>query len=264
VGRWGDSVRANIEAWHSDLKATVGEGFSIYAAHNLHMLVYAASMDGQGAIAMHAGKDYAKLTGGDTIFQLLTLIRFGRFDEVSEIIAPAEGDISTGVWDFAYGYASLRTGDGDAAGAHLASLRKLAELSVATFPSSARHPARRVLGLLVGILEGEIARVSGDLPAAITSFERAVALDDELEVDEPEPIPFPARHWLGAVLLEARRPLDAERVYREDLRQHPHNGWALLGLQLALRAQGKATVDVDEDLRASWSRADSWIRASRF
>jgi len=264
VGRWGDSVRANLEAWHSDLKAATGEGFAIYPPHNLHMLVYAASMDGQGAIAMRAGRDYAKLTGGDTIFQLLTLIRFGRFDEVSDIIAPAGGDISTGVWEFAYGYASLRTAQADAAGGHLANLRQLAEHSVAIFPSSARHPARRVLGLLAGILQGEIARVSGNVPAAITAFERAVALDDELEVDEPEPIPFPARHWLGAVLLDAGRPLDAERVYREDLRQHPHNGWALLGLQLALKAQGKPTVDVDEDLRASWSRSDTWIRASRF
>ncbi|MFL6278542.1 MAG: tetratricopeptide repeat protein [Vicinamibacterales bacterium] len=264
VGRWGDSVRANVEAWHSDLKASVGEGFAIYAPHNLHMLVYAASMDGQGAIAMRAGRDYAKLTGGDTMFQLLTLIRFGRFDEVSDVIAPAEGDISIGVWEFAYGYASLRTGQRDAAGAHLASLRTLAEHSVATFNSSARHPARRVLGLLVGILEGEIARVSGDVPAAVSAFERAVALDDELEVDEPEPLPFPARHWLGAFLLEAKRPVDAERVYREDLRQHPHNGWSLLGLQLALKAQGKPTADVDADLQASWSRSDTWIRASRF
>ena len=32
---------------------------------------------------MRAGKDYAKLTRGDTMFQVLTLIRFGRFDEVS-------------------------------------------------------------------------------------------------------------------------------------------------------------------------------------
>ena len=63
VGRWGDSVRANLEAWHSDQKAAIGEGFAIYPEHNLHMLLYAASYDGQGAIAMRAGKDYAKLTG---------------------------------------------------------------------------------------------------------------------------------------------------------------------------------------------------------
>ena len=51
------------------------------ASHNLHMLVYAASMDRQGAIAMQAGKDFAKLTG-NTFHQVLTLTRFGRFDEV--------------------------------------------------------------------------------------------------------------------------------------------------------------------------------------
>ncbi len=56
VGRWGDSVRANLEAWHSDQKAAIGEGFAIYPEHNLHMLLYAASYDGQGAIAMRAGK----------------------------------------------------------------------------------------------------------------------------------------------------------------------------------------------------------------
>ena len=76
-----------------------------------------------------------------------------------------------------------------------------------------------------------------------------MALDDELEVDEPEPLPFPARHWLGAALLDAGRHADAERVYREDLAQHPHNGWALLGLQLALKGQGKPTADVDADCR---------------
>lgn len=263
VGRWGDSVRANIEAWHSDLKAAAGEGFAIYPAHNLHMLVYAASMDGQGAIAMRAGKDYAKLTRGDTMFQLLTLIRFGRFDEVLEITTRPQDDIPAGAWEFAYGYAKLRGGQTDAAGAHLAALRKLAETSSATSSSAARHPARRLLGVLVGILEGEIERSAGNSSAGLAAFARAVALDDDLEVDEPEPLPFPARHWLAAALLEAGRHGDAERVYREDLREHPHNGWALVGLQLALKAQRKPTSDVDADLRASWSRSDTWIRASR-
>ncbi len=91
-----------------------------------------------------------------------------------------------------------------------------------------------------------------------------MTLDDELEYDEPEPLPFPARHWLGAALLEAKRPGDAERVYREDLKDHPHNGWSLLGLQMALKAQGKSASDVEADLAKSWSRSDTWIRASRF
>ena len=264
VGRWGDSVRANIEAWHSDLKAAAGEGFAIYPSHNLHMLVYAAAMDGQGAVAMRAGKDYAKLMRGDSMFQVLTLIRFGRFDEVLEITTKPQGDIQGGTWEFAHGYAKLRTGQADAAGVHLAALRKVSESSQATTNFGARHPAGRLLGVLVGILEGESARSAGDTAAVLAAFERAVALDDQLEVDEPEPLPFPARHWLGAALLEAQRPADAERVYREDLQQHPHNGWALLGLQLALKAQGKSESEVEADLRASWSRSDTWIRGSRF
>jgi tetratricopeptide (TPR) repeat protein len=121
-----------------------------------------------------------------------------------------------------------------------------------------------LIGALAGILEGEIAREAKDLPAAIAAFERAVTLDDELDYDEPEPLPFAARHWLGAALLEAGRHADAERVYRDDLKDHPHNGWSLLGLQQALKAQGKPTSEVDADLTKSWSRSDTWIRASRF
>ena len=89
VGRWGDSVRANLEAWHSDQKAAIGQGFAIYPEHNLHMLLYAASYDGQGAIAMRAGKDYTKLTG-ESFYEVLTLIRFGRFDEVLEVTQSAD------------------------------------------------------------------------------------------------------------------------------------------------------------------------------
>src|SRR6188472_1758451 len=99
VGRWGDSVRANLEAWHSDQKAAIGEGFAIYPEHNLHMLLYAASMDGQGAIAMRAARDYAKLTN-DTSFQVMTLIRFGRFDEVIEVTNRPKPQIQGGLWDF--------------------------------------------------------------------------------------------------------------------------------------------------------------------
>ena len=73
IGRWADGVRANLQAWHSDLKADIGEGLAIYSSHNLHMLLFAASMDGQGAIAVRAGKDYATLTG-DSVFHVLTLI----------------------------------------------------------------------------------------------------------------------------------------------------------------------------------------------
>jgi tetratricopeptide (TPR) repeat protein len=224
------------------------------------MLLYAASMDGQGGIATQAGKDYAKLTK-DSVYQVLTLVRFGRFDEIAAVTNRPSNEASAGLWDFAQGYARLRTGDREAARTFLASAKQIAEKSTATFR---QHDARRLVGSVAAVLEGEILRAEGDLAGAIAAFERAVTLEDELPYDEPEPLPFAARHWLGAALLEAKRFGDAERVYQDELLDHPHNGWSLVGLQQALKAQGKPTTDVDLDLAASWARADTWIRASRF
>jgi tetratricopeptide (TPR) repeat protein len=126
------------------------------------------------------------------------------------------------------------------------------------------HSAHNLVGTLGGILEGEIHRAEGDLDMAIASFQSAVALQDAMIYDEPEPLPFAARHWLGAALLEAKRYPDAERVYREDLSKHPRNGWSLLGLKTALDAQGKPSAELDRQFQASWARSDTWIRASRF
>jgi tetratricopeptide (TPR) repeat protein len=259
IGRWGDSVRANIQAWHSDLKAPIGEGFAIYPQHNLHMLLFAASMDGQGAIAIQAGRDYTKLMKTN-MYHVLTLVRFGRFDEVLEITERPEAAIDAGMWDFAQGYARLRTDEIDFARAHLNRVIEGAQ-SDAVFR---RHSAEHLLGTVAGILEGEIHRAQGDLDAAIAAFRRAVVAEDALQYDEPEPMPFAARHWLGAALLEEGNYPDAERIYREELENHPHNGWSLFGLKAALEGQGRTLPEVDADFEASWARSDTWITGSRF
>jgi tetratricopeptide (TPR) repeat protein len=260
IGRWADGVRANVAAWHSDLKAEHGEGVAIYPTHNLHMLLFAASMDGQGAIAVQAGKDYAKLTG-DPAFHVLTLIRFGRFDEVLAVTERPEQEAAGGLWDFAQGYAHLRNGDSDFAELYLRRVLALAETTTARFQFDS---AKLLLGTVGAILEGEIHRAAGKLDEAMAAFERAVAIEDDLEYSEPEPLPFAARHWLGAALLEAGRPADAERVYREALDDHPNNGWSLFGLQAALAAQDRPSAEVNAELEASWARSDTWLRASRF
>ena len=126
------------------------------------------------------------------------------------------------------------------------------------------HPGKDILGIAAAILEGEVHRDAEDLESSIRSFEAAVAQEDALMYDEPEPLPFAARHWLGAALIEAGRYAEAEQVYRAELDDHPHNGWSLFGLKTALNAQGKSSPEVDRDLAASWARADTWLQASRF
>ena len=260
IGRWADGVAANIKAWHSDQKAAYGEGIAIYPQHNLHMLLFAASMDGQGAVATQAGKDYHKLTGS-SMYHALTPLRFGRFDEVLEVTDRPEGEVQGGLWDFAQGYAHLRAGDADFAEVYLNRVRKTAETSKARLRF---HSAETLLGVLVGILEGELHRDAGELDAAVAAVERAVELEDSLGYDEPEPLPFAARHWLGAVLLELERYAEAEQVYRDEIADHPHNGWSLFGLQTAIASQGRIDPAIDADLEASWARSDTWLRSSRF
>ena len=260
VGRWGDAVRASLQAWQSDQRAAKGEGFLTYPVHDLQMLVLAASMDGQSATAISAARGIARLTG-DPMYLGLALVRFGRFQEIDTLGERPSGEMSAGMWDFARGYADARSGKVEAAQRCLERLLGAAGSSRDMFKF---HTAKTLLGTLAGILEGEIHRSAGHAAEAIAAFERAVALNDTIVLDDPEPLPFPARHWLGAALLEAKRFAEAERVYRADLARHPHNGWSLLGVQLALKGQGRTSRAIDAELRASWARADVRIRASRF
>lgn len=266
VGRWGDAVRANIQAWHSDLAAAEGEGFAIYPQHNLHMLLFAASFDGQGAIAIQAGKDYAKIQDGGAFYHVLALVRFGRFDEVLALETPdIEQPIYRGLIEFGRGYAHLREGDTDSAKAYLERVDRAARETDEAV-NFRGHTAAQLLGVTGGILRGEILRAQGRLDEAIAALQRAVEIEDGLRYDEPEPLNFSARHWLGAALLEAGRAPEAERVYRDELTDHPNNGWSLYGLKQALSAQSRAAEAdaASAQLDAAWARSDTRIRASRF
>ncbi|WP_170110365.1 tetratricopeptide repeat protein [Flavilitoribacter nigricans] len=224
------------------------------------MLYYSASFDGQGAIAIQAAKDFARLTG-NTMHQVLALVRFGRFDEILEIDNRPGGDIPGGMWDFAQGYAHLRKHEADFAELYLRRVRVVADTSEAKYRG---HPAAHILGVLAGILESEIQRDSGDLDGAITTLRATVELEDQMQYDEPEPMPFDSRHWLGAALIEAEQYAEAETVYRAELEDHPRNGWSHFGLIQALSKQGKDTTEVRQQYAESWARADHWIQSSRF
>jgi tetratricopeptide (TPR) repeat protein len=193
------------------------------------------------------------------MYQVLTLLRFGRYDEIPAITNRPTGEVAGGFWDFAQGYAAAHNGDMSLARDYLEKVQTLADESTAKFRF---HDAEQLMGLSAAILEGEILRLEGDLDGAIASFERAAEFDDQQPYDEPEPIPYAARHWLGAALLEAGRFEEAEDVFRTELDDHPHNVWSLHGLKAALAALGKTDTAVDADFEESTARMDVWITSS--
>ena len=67
-------------------------------------------------------------------------------------------------------------------------------------------------------------------------------------------------------LLDAGKPAEAEKVYREDLVKHPNLGWGLFGLMQALEAQGKTreAALAKKDFDKAWAGADVTLTSSRF
>ncbi len=265
IGRYSDAVRANQNAWHVDQQAAYGGPPGIYPSHNLHMLLFAATLDGQSAVAIQAAKDLAKVARNSAFYYPVVLATFGRWDEVLEIEDTPDDRFHEGMWRFARGMAELRTDNRESAKDELRRLRAIVD----ELPESAsfrRHPQTDLLGITAGILEGEIAAAEQRYDDAVGILRHAIEIEDDLEYDEPEPWHLPARHVLGAILLEMDRAADAELVYREALVDHPNNGWSLFGLEQALRAQGRGVEadDVHAEYERHWSRRDIWLRSSRF
>ena len=266
IGRWGDAVRGNQQAWHADQKAAHGGPPGVYPSHNLHMLLNAAVMDGQSAVAIQAAKDLAGHRGPWGAYIPLTYAAFGRWSEILASDGPTSDDAMELVaWSFSRGLAYLRMGHIDVAADYLDEIDEtLADADPnATFRYS---PLADVVALPRSILAGEILNARGKPDEAVAVLEAGIVKEDGLIYSEPRAWHMPVRHTLGAILLENDRAAEAERVYRDALEDLPNQGWAYFGLTQALDAQMK-TAQAQEARREFdryWERADTWLRSSRF
>ena len=131
------------------------------------------------------------------------------------------------------------------------------------------RPADDFVAQFIGasnLLAGEIAARRQKYDEAIKVLREGVKLEESLPYTEPPYWPVPVRQYLGAALLMAGQPGEAEQVYRADLQRNPNNGWSLLGLTQSLRAQHKGSdADASEQqFKSAWTHADVILAASRF
>jgi tetratricopeptide (TPR) repeat protein len=164
------------------------------------------------------------------------------------------------MYEFSQAYAALKLGDTDRARATLATLDELAQTSTARFRF---HDGKDIIGALAGILEGEIAWEEGKLEAAAEAFRKATRYYDSLNYDEPEPLPFSPRHWLGAAYLELGAYDAALTEYQLDLDDHPNNVWSLYGVSAALEGMGRGTDESAAALQEALDYADIWLASSK-
>lgn len=278
VGRYHEGSLANekaIEADRAYLAQCREQGiYPIgYVPHNYHFLAACAGFEGDRAKAVEASHvlsvnvdhDLMKVDGLGTlqhywINYLYTYVRFGMWEEILREPRPAE-DLAypEAVWHFARGMALARTGDPEAAAAeHAALLERSRQPEVARLTIWDINPVSKVLAVADAVLAGEIAAARGDFSDALERLHRAVEHEADMKYNEPPDWLVSTRLNLGAVLLEAGRPGEAERVFQDDLRIYPENGWALRGLETSLRAQGRAeeAERVRDRFETAWKRAD--------
>ena len=286
TGRYAEAVEANQRAIRVDEEQDVeGEEATTYALayhpHNYHFLCYAASMAGRREVALDAARTLAEKVDRQMMRQpgfgalqhylvtpLRVMVRFGMWEKILDEPSPPDDLLyPAGTWRYARAMALARTGHPAEAEAELARLREiqaapaLEEMSVWDLNSGAA-----LLAVAVQVVRGEIAAARGQHEAAIDALRKSVRREADLTYDEPPPWHLPVRHVLGAVLLEADLPAEAERVYEEALDRFPENGYALYGLTEALERQDRdeEARRVRKRFRNAWRTADVELPASRF
>ena len=193
-------------------------------------------------------------------------VRFGLWEEMLALPAPDSKLIGLTV-GYLYGRAVALAATGRIAESRstLDELQKVAAAAPVD-AGAGQNTLKSVLAIAIPIVEARIADSEGRSKDVLTLLGQAVAAEDRLAYDEPKNWFFPARHLLGAALLKQGAASEAERVYREDLRQNPANGWSLYGLSVALKTQGKAkeASQVAKQFAESWRYSDVTLMASAF
>jgi tetratricopeptide (TPR) repeat protein len=296
-GNYHDVVVSNSDAIAADRKFLEREGalnfYSLYRCHNYHFKLYGAMFLGQYQPALAAAEEMiatlpeallkvasppmADWTEGFVPMKLHVLIRFGKWREIIDEPLPENRDlycVTTAMLHYAKGIAQAVLGNIEAAEAAQA----LFQAAYDKVPDSRyvfNNTCRDILAVAEEMLKGELAYRKGNHDEAFAHLQRSIELDDTLPYDEPWAWMQPARHALGALLLEQERLVEAEAVYRADLGldhtlsracQHPDNVWSLHGFHECLSRLGKTEEALMVKLRLdlALARADTPIKASCF
>ncbi len=283
VGRYADAITANRHAVHADdvfIEGQKPHGLYplAYYPHNHHFLAFAATLTGESALAIEAAKRTAATTPVQVAKQVpflepylyypyLTLVTFGRWDDLLAMpLPPADLAYSRAMAQYARGVALAARQRFAEAQAALDTLTQIAGSGTQAYAAAGWTTPSTNLQIATHALLGEIAARRGALQEGVEHFRQAMKIEDDQLYTEPPDGYSPIRHSLAAVLLQAGGAVEAERLYREDLKRFPENGWSLFGLAQALRAQGKGAeaADVDARFARAWAGADVTLTASRF
>lgn len=286
LGRFLDSYEANrraVEADENYITQCRAQGIYPlnYYPHNIHFLTWSAMVLGRPEAALAAARKIVdkvppELAADKNVWALYetflsqpyyVLTRFGMWEKMLAEPKPrVESQFMTGIWHYGRALAYIFTDRPAEAKRELGLLSSTREAMATVEHYIGFGTAGRLLTIAEEIVLGELAYAGGDTLKGLAHLERAVRLEDGLRYNEPPDWYFPVRQFLGAMLLDAGRPNEAEVVYAADLRKNPGNGYSLFGLRLALEQQGKSreAEDVARRFNRVWAEATHKLTSSRY
>lgn len=275
---------AGVEADRKYLASAPSGGFygMAYYSHNLHFLADSHMMQGRfgdsqqaaARLTEHLGVHVAHLATMPMVESLLVmrvsvLLRFGRDADILVLKPPpADRPVQMAWHHFARGVALARTGKVGEAVAERKNLTTAVNAvpKTALFGGGGLIDARTVLNVAGFVLDARIAAARQEPLRAIQLWQRAVTAADLFPYDEPPVWFYPLRESLGAELLRNNLPIDAERVFNDDLDRHPRNPRSLFGLQASLAKQGAdaEAAKAQQEFQEAWKNADTKLRLEDF
>ncbi len=284
LGRYADAYESNRRAVDTDeryIAQCKAQGVYplAYYPHNVHFLMWAAERQGRAEEAIFQARKLAKQAQDNHAGMAMSfyesfystplhmMVRFGKWDAIFAEPVPADdAPFVKGVWHWARALAYIHTDNLRAATQEIKALRTMTETTQFPMPVGFNDP-KVLLTMALHVAEGEYATAKGKDDEAIASLDRAVRLQDSFTYNEPPDWPLPSRQLLGAALLEAGRPDEAEAVYWADLNKNTENGFALYGLWKAIEAQPERAEEaaaVKARFDKAWAAADHKPTSSRF
>lgn len=285
IGRYHDGLVANekavlVDSLYTQACHAQGAYPLAYYPHNYHFLAACATLSGESKAAMtgarqtanHAHQKLFREPVWATLQHYYSIpwyvqVKFGLWDEILKAPSP-EKDLKypSVIWHYANGMAQISKKNIVEAKQHLAQMKTImTDTTIKDLTIWGINSAFDLCIIAAKILEAEINAKEKNYPVAISLLKEAVTKEDALNYNEPPDWFFSVRHHLGAVLLEAGKFKDALKVYEEDLKIYPENGWALRGMMNAFEKLSDKTNygKTKHRFEQSWKHADITISSSR-
>lgn len=285
TGKYHEGTLANIRAVKSDeeyINQCNQQGFYpiSYYPHNYHFLWATATLEGDSKTAIDAALKTSQkppdslmdACGYQTLqhfaaIPLYAYVTFGKWDKILNHPQPQnERPYMQAVWYYARAMAFVAKDDLENAAEEIEQLQPLTNNeSIEELSIWGINSAGLLIKIAYEVSMGELEAKKKNYPQAIAHLTKAVEYESQLRYDEPPTWFYPCRQNLGAVLIEAGKYAEAEKVYRENLKEIPGNGWGLFGLHQALLKQGKTAeaAEVEKKFNEAWEYADIKLTSSR-